>query len=340
MEQSLGKRIMINRKRLCMTQDQLAEKLGVSPQAVSKWENDQSCPDISTLPYLAEIFGISIDMLLGHTTQETVHQGQVVIDEEDAGEPEGVHIQNGKFNISFDGGKRSGIWLALLVLSVGALYLISQIFSLDISFWDILWPVCLTVFGISGLYPKFSFFRLACSLFGGYFLIANFNLLPAISLDGGIIFAICILLFGLSLLSDALKKPKKPFFRINHNDDDSKETLQFQLGEDSFDYTASFGECTQFVDLANLRSGSVHCSFGEYTLDLTGISSVSASCSMEAHCSFGELILRVPSRFAVHPNSSTAFANVSVNGHPDSTPEGIIQLEAHANFGEIIIEYV
>ena len=53
MEQTLGKRIMENRKRLGMTQDQLAEKLGITAQAVSKWENDLSCPDISMLPNLS-----------------------------------------------------------------------------------------------------------------------------------------------------------------------------------------------------------------------------------------------------------------------------------------------
>ncbi len=43
---------------------QLAERLGVTPQAVSKWENAHSVPDISLLPYLAELFGITIDELL------------------------------------------------------------------------------------------------------------------------------------------------------------------------------------------------------------------------------------------------------------------------------------
>ena len=66
MEQTLGKRIMENRKRLGWTQDRLAEQMGVSAQAVSKWENDQSCPDISLLPRLAELFGITVDELLGH----------------------------------------------------------------------------------------------------------------------------------------------------------------------------------------------------------------------------------------------------------------------------------
>lgn len=64
MEQTIGKRIARHRKELGLTQDALAEQLGVTAQAVSKWENDQSCPDISLLPTLCRIFGISTDELL------------------------------------------------------------------------------------------------------------------------------------------------------------------------------------------------------------------------------------------------------------------------------------
>ena len=46
-----------------MTQEELADKLGVSFQAVSKWENAQSAPDISLLPLLAETFRCTIDDL-------------------------------------------------------------------------------------------------------------------------------------------------------------------------------------------------------------------------------------------------------------------------------------
>ena len=42
MEQTMGKRIAANRKRLGLTQDQMAERLGVTAQAVSKWENEVS----------------------------------------------------------------------------------------------------------------------------------------------------------------------------------------------------------------------------------------------------------------------------------------------------------
>lgn len=64
MNETIGNRISKHRREKGMTQEELAEKLGVSSQAVSKWENDQSCPDISLLPTLCRIFGISTDELL------------------------------------------------------------------------------------------------------------------------------------------------------------------------------------------------------------------------------------------------------------------------------------
>lgn len=53
------------RKQLGLTQEGLAARLGVTNQAVSKWESDQSCPDVALLPKLADLFGITIDELFG-----------------------------------------------------------------------------------------------------------------------------------------------------------------------------------------------------------------------------------------------------------------------------------
>lgn len=64
MNETLGKRIAMYRREKGMKQDELAEMLGVSPQAVSKWENDQTCPDISLLPQLSKILGVTVDELL------------------------------------------------------------------------------------------------------------------------------------------------------------------------------------------------------------------------------------------------------------------------------------
>lgn len=64
MEKTLGMRIADLRRAKGMKQDELAEKLGVSPQAVSKWENDVSCPDIMLLPKLAKELDVTVDELL------------------------------------------------------------------------------------------------------------------------------------------------------------------------------------------------------------------------------------------------------------------------------------
>ncbi len=71
MNTTLGQRIAALRREKGLKQDELAESLGVSPQAVSKWENDQTCPDISLLPLLAKILGVSVDELLSGKTENT-----------------------------------------------------------------------------------------------------------------------------------------------------------------------------------------------------------------------------------------------------------------------------
>lgn len=77
MNTTLGKRIAALRREKELKQDELAEKLGVSAQAVSKWENDQTCPDISLLPLLAKTLGVSVDELLSGK-QESAPAVQIV----------------------------------------------------------------------------------------------------------------------------------------------------------------------------------------------------------------------------------------------------------------------
>ena len=68
--ESIGNRIGRLRRQANMTQEALAEKLGVSSQAVSKWENDLSCPDISLLAELARVLGTTADELLTGNSNE------------------------------------------------------------------------------------------------------------------------------------------------------------------------------------------------------------------------------------------------------------------------------
>lgn len=67
MARSMGRIIKELRKRAGLTQDELAERLNISPQAVSRWENEISSPDISQIVPLATVFGVATDVLFGVT---------------------------------------------------------------------------------------------------------------------------------------------------------------------------------------------------------------------------------------------------------------------------------
>ena len=64
MKKTLGTMIAELRKQHGMTQLELAEQMGVTDKAVSKWERDLSCPDINSLPNLAQILGVSVEELM------------------------------------------------------------------------------------------------------------------------------------------------------------------------------------------------------------------------------------------------------------------------------------
>lgn len=64
MKKNLGTMIAEARKEKGMTQLELAGKMGVTDKAVSKWERDLSCPDVNSLPLLAETLGLSVEELL------------------------------------------------------------------------------------------------------------------------------------------------------------------------------------------------------------------------------------------------------------------------------------
>ena len=61
---TLGGRIARLRKEKGMTQLELADRMGVTDKAVSKWERDVSCPDIASMPRLAEVLGAAVDELM------------------------------------------------------------------------------------------------------------------------------------------------------------------------------------------------------------------------------------------------------------------------------------
>ncbi len=92
----LGKKIRQLRFKAGLTQEQLSEKLAVAPQSVSKWENAVAMPDISVLPLLAEVFGVSIDDLFDLTSEQRLNRIENRMDLE-ADLPQDVFLEYEEF---------------------------------------------------------------------------------------------------------------------------------------------------------------------------------------------------------------------------------------------------
>lgn len=71
MQETFGQRLQRLRKGAALTQEEVATRLNITAQAVSKWENDVSAPDISVLVELSDILGVTLDELMGKQ-RETV----------------------------------------------------------------------------------------------------------------------------------------------------------------------------------------------------------------------------------------------------------------------------
>lgn len=109
---TLGRRIQLLRKEQGLTQDALAERMGVTPQAVSKWENDLSCPDIMSLPQLAKELHTTVDALLTGQSADAASAAP-------AKKPEDIII---RMAFICEDGTRFCVNLPFTVFRLGAMY--------------------------------------------------------------------------------------------------------------------------------------------------------------------------------------------------------------------------
>lgn len=114
MKESFGQRLSRIRKEKGLTQEDVASRITISPQAVSKWENDISSPDISVLSQLADMFDVSVDELLGREENEKESEAthaEAVDDEERYQKKDddhividdsGIHLKNSTGRVDID----------------------------------------------------------------------------------------------------------------------------------------------------------------------------------------------------------------------------------------------
>ncbi len=339
-ENSLGQRIISHRKRLGMTQDQLAERVGVSAQAVSKWENDLSCPDISILPKLAEIFGTSTDELLGcgaKPAADPVYQGEVVEDEPQTEKERNFQFKYGDFVLEMDG-HRHNLVFAAFIIALGGLLLANTLAKWHLGFWALAWPTAMLFFGVGCLVKRVGLFGISLTLGGGYFLLSNIGVLPE-ELGGNLIWPLLILIWGVSLFFDSLwNKRRKQKKRNLHWNGSVDSRVSYQNGMANVDL--SFDSQRTQWSASPFHGGRVDVSFGSYELNLADCTAIGENCQLAVDLSFGSMRLLVPRRYAVELATDKAFSSVNVQGAPTETPEGMIHLNVDVSFANLTVIYI
>lgn len=337
----MGKRISSLRKQCGLTQDQLAARVGVTAQAVSKWENDISCPDISILAKLAETLGVTTDELLGVKPVEP----RVVVVESDKKRSSGAKKQQ-SFTFRWDGGKRSAIFLGLLVALVGLALLLERLglwpFAGQLSFWGIVWPATLLGLGVAWMCERFSLFNLALAALGLYYLLFNLGAVTY-ELTWSVIWPALLILFGLSLLLDQFlpKRRKKCGVHCTNEDGEEHEpVIDYSDDEGFVNFDCSFADANQVVSVEEFVGGDVDISFGKATIDLTGCKRFVAGARLKVDVSFGSGVILLPRTVRLDPSMDRAFGSSTVTGEPLPDAVETLQLRGDVSFGSLVLRYV
>lgn len=329
---TLGDRIKFHRKQLGLTQEQLAEQLGVSPQAVSKWENNLSCPDISILPELAAIFGISVDALLGKrgAEEETIHTAEVVEAPEEK-----------DFSLHWKIGGGGWLFAIFLITYAGLLLAAELVPAMAVSWWTLLWTTGLAYLGIGGLLMDKSGTGVVATLAGIFFLLEAYGVI-SLHLSWGIVVPVILLLWGLSLLFDGFfgKRRCKKKYKASHREG-RKLHHEYSCDNGYLHCDLSFGEHRTAVVTPILRGGSIDSNFGDFTVDFSACDSLAEDCVLEVSNRFGELTLLVPDKYCVVIEVKNNFAAApEIKGSPAETVEGTLCLRADLSFGALVICYI
>lgn len=330
-KETMGKRISDLRKSKGMTQEQLAQQVGVTAQAVSKWENDLSCPDISILPRLAEVLGVTTDELLGRAPVKSYEA------KKEAGRERRVSVRL-KLN------KAEKAIFALLLMAIGVVFLLNALHVIqlgaDITFWSVLWPFLVACIGVMACRSELNPVSIGIFLFGVYMLLFNLHIIPAqYKLTWAMAWPVALILVGITILLH---------FILPKRSKEDSGLFEVEKGDPVFDCTdedgfiridSAFSSQTKRVSAGRIFTGAkVDSSFGSLILDLSGAEIVNGAM-IDADVSFGSFTVRLPASVSAKAMCKSAF------GGYDCPPGNLnaeitVQIRGDVSFGKIEVEYV
>ncbi len=320
---TLGKRIMALRKAAGMTQEQVAERLGVSPQAVSKWENDVSCPDVALIPRIAQLFNVSTDQLLGLKAS-----APKPAEASPSGSEDGRHRPSSP---------AQGIGFGLLLIVLGIAYLVSRSTSASFNIWGILWPALLLGLGVSSAIKHRSVFFLGVAGMGFYYLLFNLGNKMPFEMSWSIVIPLALILFGIDTV---LKKLFPSFWGRDdggHWGGGKRAVRSFSCENGFVSCSTVFGENILGAEPCDITGGRIKTAFGHCVLDLSACT-FAPETHFSIDTSFGCLELILPRNVRVNSGVEAAFGGVETKGYPDSA-DAILDLRGSTAFGATQIRY-
>jgi len=303
--------------------------MGVSAQAVSKWENDVSCPDISILPNLAEVLGVTTDELLGVKPIEP----HVVIVDSQSDKNKG----NKSFTFDWDTGfKKDGIWFAVLVIVLGLAFLMQRIGGMSFGIWGVIWPAIIIALGLSWSIRRFSIFSLGVVALGTYFLLFNLGVITLV-LTWGIIWPSLLVLLGLGIIFEAFRPHKRKWRKYCTGD--HKQSIEYTEDDGFVRYDCSFCDEDRKLIVDELTGGDIDLPFGKCVLDLTEVKHVKNGAVMKVDVAFGSCDLIIPRAIKAVIRQDKAFGSVETFGSADPNTSEVLAVKGDVSFGNLNIRY-
>ena len=356
-KETLGKRIAMLRKEKGLTQEQLAEKVGVSAQAVSKWENDISCPDITILPLLGDILGVTVDELLG---VKPIEPHVIILDKDETPDEE----KKSKKNFTFEWNRHNDRWHtiawcsgAILVCLFFLLHSVAGMFpyspftgeafkEFTLNGWNYIWPLIVFTIGLMSVRDSITI-GVTLLAFGGYEFVRRILIGYQIYALPQIPWYVIALVFAIIALLMTIIGRRHFFCRkhkgervsgIHHSD--RAPTMEYSDDNNYMRADMSFGNGTVTYDRDVLAGGSIDSSFGDYTIDLTSVVTFAQDCLLKVDTSFGNVTILLPKDVNMVKSSDTSFAAFTVNGAPDADATQTIIIRADVSFGSIQVKYL
>ena len=335
--ETLGKRIMALRKAKGWTQEQLAAQLGISAQAVSKWENDVSCPDISTLPALAALLGVRVDTLLGVPAAG----GEAADLSQEAGRQTADDASQAPLpSPRVDWG---GVAFAIALILLGLSFILNKQLGLSPDIWGLVWPSVVLGLGVLWFLRQLAPFGLGVAFVGFYYLLQNLGDPLPFTLTWDLIWPMILILLGVDILLNLLgvKRRVGNRFQGRHWEHWQQGAAGFVEEKEIIQLQAVFTEDDRQIKTPCLRGGKVRLVFGAGKLDLTQVQALGdrGAAVLNLEVVFGGYTLFLPRHFRVDNQVTAVFGGSTINGSPWE-PTATLTLTGKVIFGGLDIRYV